>query len=877
MKLLQHFKERYETPVERRNYSKYYFAFSALLMIGTLWAVVDEVTIRRPWKEYQREFDALKLKKVEAEFEAVKAKINKKQERKLLSDLAVAKAKLETAGYKELAKKFEDMKDEIFDTEGEQRAVKSESDAAFYSYKVTVHEGHPSARKKAKLDELEAEEKKLAAVIDSLTKIKEELEKKVWSFTDPVMRLEAEIKNLYRPVEAVKLKLEAAHKSIVEVKQIILNDFDHTPFNDPKMRVDRCVTCHLGWNDPSFEKEKQPFTTHSNLANLLANHNPEKFGCSPCHHGMGSGLDVRNAHGEDHYWEQPLLAGNKTEAGCNTCHQNAVFLKGASTLSLAKTTIFDLGCYGCHDITGFTDLPKQAPDLNNLKVKVKPAWVFQWIKNPSMWNSHTRMPNFKLTDQETEAITAYLFNIKKENTYTPTKGRYVPGSVESGKKIVETVGCLACHGMGDENPVRKKRGVKYDVAPTLEKLGSKVNEDWLFDWIKNPKKYNPQARMPNLRLSDGEVNDVVTYLLSLKDQKPLSEKNPDLTSAEKIKMGEKYIRTYGCFGCHTIQGMENEGKVSVSLNTFGSKKIDEFDFGDKVNKLPHTWWAWVGGKLGDTRGYATERIISRMPQFNLGEKEIEAIRIFLYSLRKDLPADNYREPQTQMNKDVNRGRLTMKWYNCVNCHQMEGYGGFVNALVTDPTYQPPVLTGEGVKVKEPWLMGFLHNVIPLRPWIKLRMPSFNLDDEPTTQIVKYFLGLSKQTLDIRYYVPPPSTPELLAAGKELFSRLQCQKCHPAGTGPVNIDASSLAPNLTMARERLKPEWILNWLKDPNAIQPGTRMPGFFPDGVSPLPEILGGKADQQMLALRDYIMTIGVPTLWQMNRLTSQTAELSNN
>jgi hypothetical protein len=37
------------------------------------------------------------------------------------------------------------------------------------------------------------------------------------------------------------------------------------------------------------------------------------------------------------------------------------------------------------------------------------------------------------------------------------------------------------------------------------------------------------------------------------------------------------------------------------------------------------------------------------------------------------------------------------------------------------------------------------------------------------------------------------------------------------------------------------------------------MPTFFPDGQSPLPDVLGGDAKRQMMAIRDYVISIGQP------------------
>ena len=51
--LFKFFVKRSEVPVEQRNYSKLYLVFAGLLFIGTMWSVLDEVTTRRPWKEFQ--------------------------------------------------------------------------------------------------------------------------------------------------------------------------------------------------------------------------------------------------------------------------------------------------------------------------------------------------------------------------------------------------------------------------------------------------------------------------------------------------------------------------------------------------------------------------------------------------------------------------------------------------------------------------------------------------------------------------------------------------------------------------------------------------------------------------------------------------------
>ena len=44
---------------------------------------------------------------------------------------------------------------------------------------------------------------------------------------------------------------------------------------------------------------------------------------------------------------------------------------------------------------------------------------------------------------------------------------------------------------------------------------------------------------------------------------------------------------------------------------------------------------------------------------------------------------------------------------------------------------PPNLLGEGQKVQQHWLFNFLKAPTPIRPWLKVRMPTFGLSDDET--------------------------------------------------------------------------------------------------------------------------------------------------
>jgi hypothetical protein len=76
----------------------------------------------------------------------------------------------------------------------------------------------------------------------------------------------------------------------------------------------------------------------------------------------------------------------------------------------------------------------------------------------------------------------------------------------------------------------------------------------------------------------------------------------------------------------------------------------------------------------------------------------------------------------------------------------------------------------------------------------------------------------------------PLTPEEEKDARFLFAdTFQCSSCHPSKAStekPVGY-----APDLTFARERLRYEWVKQWLEDPASILPGTGMPPFWEGDV----------------------------------------------
>src|ERR1043165_7667805 len=155
----------------------------------------------------------------------------------------------------------------------------------------------------------------------------------------------------------------------------------------------------------------------------------------------------------------------------------------------------------------------------------------------------------------------------------------------------------------DDFPLERNYGFN------LTGVGTKTHAAWIYNWIKNPKAYYPDAPMPSLRLSDQEASDVTAYLLLQQKpqfmQQPIAPPDPkavhdlakaylintlsDVDAEAKLRSmpmqeqlpppGRRSIEKYGCSPCHNIKGFEGLKPIGTELTIEGSKALHLFDFG----------------------------------------------------------------------------------------------------------------------------------------------------------------------------------------------------------------------------------------------------------------------------------------------------------
>ena len=869
---------------EKRSYSAVFLLAVGLLLAGAVWSVWDDNISRRPWKYYQADFS-------EQEQERVRQEIKKEDDRlaadpayqQVVKDLGAAKEHLRTgetaARIATLDAARQRVATQHYDLDLKLRVVKSRLEEAWYDYDSAILEHKPTDAVRARIEALDKDKAAIQtgfddtkAQIDKIDKEFVEVRSEVKGLEDKLKQLNSGRDRLTEKLENLTLAVGPLHfPKIPKIHQVVLEDFERNNFDKPVARVDRCESCHAGIDKPGFDDAPNPYKTHPQRDLIFGKHPPEKFGCTPCHGGQGAAVNSpEQAHGEVHHWDFPLLRGVKVEASCIKCHANIQHLTGAGTIERGQLLFEELGCPNCHLVDGYEDLPRVGPYLRRISAKVDPAWLVRWVTNPHQYRPKTRMPNFMFNQDEAVAVAAYLLEASKAESDQWLESRPAPTGIDpsnaalvaQGRDVIDNVGCRACHGIAPgESPALL--GENKDIAPNLSNIAEKTDARWIYYWLKGPRDFSPVSRMPSLRLSDDEARAVASFLLTLGDKHPDPALTAQLTKPETIAHGKALVRKYGCFGCHDIPGMESESRVGAELSTFGSKTLEELFFGNHTD-IPETWDDWTYNKLKTPRTYATERIEQAMPQFDFADEDIKALRVFLAS-RTDskYPAKFYAASDIRGQREV-AGRRMVARYNCVGCHIIEGQGGAIRARYQEtPQLAPPILNGEGAKVQSDWLFGFLKQPVPIRPWLRVRMPTFSFSDTEATTLVHYFGAVDNMLVPYVHVNEMQIPVDYIEAAQKLASPdyLNCFSCHQQGDKKPEGPPEGWAPDLGLAHNRLNPDWIVRWLRDPQKVQPGAKMPSFFEIGADGKAtggpdDVLGGDGDKQIQALRDYLMVL---------------------
>ncbi len=84
-----------------------------------------------------------------------------------------------------------------------------------------------------------------------------------------------------------------------------------------------------------------------------------------------------------------------------------------------------------------------------------------------------------------------------------------------GRTVFVAKGCWVCHRHDSVATLRASvQMFDFDDIPNLSRL--KIDSDYLRRWLRDPQALKPNTAMPNLHLSDDEIEALVAFLTSTK-------------------------------------------------------------------------------------------------------------------------------------------------------------------------------------------------------------------------------------------------------------------------------------------------------------------------------------------------------------------------
>jgi len=570
--------------------------------------------------------------------------------------------------------------------------------------------------------------------------------------------------------------------------------------------VDRCTSCHVGLKEASLnDVNVQPFRPHPAIPHKL-----DQFGCTMCHRGQGAATTVAEAHNSTLAWEQPILPAKYIESSCGECHREP--LPGAPQLNQGRHLLSRYGCVHCHTvklpdgkILKPTDDP---PSLEHIADKTTREWLYAWLKDPQAYAATATMPNFKLSDDDARDVSAFLMAnstpLPGDTTALSAKGSSDPAA---GATLYGESFCASCHAV--QNAAGNLVG--GDVGPELTRVGNKVKPEWLQAWLRNPRSYDAETAMPHYRFSDPQVATLSGFLLAKTDSDLLVNVHLEAATPEQIAHGKRLVTDYGCASCHEIAGIKKPENFAPELSRIGNKPVTQLVF---LPGMEHTLPDYIAAKIKQPRAFGQGL---KMPQYSFTPAQIDSLATALLALNDrsaTLPPSLTvaSTPESDYQPAGKAGKL-MTDLACFSCHRINGHGGEM----------APDLTWEGSSVQRQWLLEFLKNPNTLRPALIRRMPKFNLTDSEANELTDYIMTVYQNPAVDRDSMPLSGYPQgQVELGRQLFyGKYACQGCHIVDT---KIDKGYIGPTLTQVGSRLTAAWIFQWMKNPQALRPGTMEP-----------------------------------------------------
>ena len=385
----------------------------------------------------------------------------------------------------------------------------------------------------------------------------------------------------------------------------------------------------------------------------------------------------------------------------------------------------NLGCIACHqrpDAEG-ADSHDRIP-LAHVSDKWNQSALVEFLKDPAKNYAATRMPHFRLEDEEAAQLASYLVNRGRM-----IKRKALAGDATRGAALIVSAGCLNCHA-----------GMPATTQPTLASVLKAGDKGCLAADEKT------RANAPDFALTAAQRASLKAFLAT--DLASLKQDTP-------AEFAERQIRNLNCVACHA-----RDGNVSVWTKVDGeAKKLrdalppKEHVEGEAVPDAPVPALTWLGEKLrhdwmskfisGQVEYKPRTWLIGRMPGF---AHVADGVALGL-NHQHGLPQKEADEPAPDAELVAAGQKLIGAdgGFNCITCHA-------VGEQAATAVFEAPAINF--AQTAERLRKGYFHRWVlaPTRIDPDTKMPKY-ADPEGVTQLSDPYEGKGPAQFEaIRQYI-----------------------------------------------------------------------------------------------------------------------------
>jgi cytochrome c oxidase cbb3-type subunit 2 len=226
-------------------------------------------------------------------------------------------------------------------------------------------------------------------------------------------------------------------------------------------------------------------------------------------------------------------------------------------LATGKQLYDDAGCVSCHGPTGKGDGTQEMKDSEGRPIKARDftGGAFAGGGQPidlyyrfTVGMDGSPMPGFGDSLDETQrwALVDYVLSLR-----TPPAAAPLPTDpIEAGRVVTAKYSCRGCHVLDD--------GKGGEVGPDFRLTGQKLDPMWIRTFLRGTHAYGKiypwrVYRMPQLPLTDEEVDVLARYIVAIGKRPDAPVKVPDVASfpAAKVDAGKNTF-VLRCAQCHSL-------------------------------------------------------------------------------------------------------------------------------------------------------------------------------------------------------------------------------------------------------------------------------------------------------------------------------------